>query len=65
MDLHDEPGQVPVFDLPGGGLTFDGLVVGGRRHFQDPAGHRDGEPVRGQFLDQPDHCFGRMFSRAK
>ena len=22
-------------------------------------------PVRGQLLDQPDHCFGRMFSRAK
>lgn len=65
MDLHDQPGQLPILELACGWRATDRLVVGRRCDLENPAGHRDGEPVHGQLLDQPDHCFGRTFSRAK
>ena len=35
------------------------LVEARPRDPQDPAGHRDGDAVRGELLDQPEHYFGR------
>jgi hypothetical protein len=34
-------------------------------HAKDPAGHRNGESVVGEFADQRENYFGRTFSRAK
>jgi hypothetical protein len=34
-------------------------------HAKDPAGHRNGEAVVGEFTDQREDYFGRTFSRAK
>ncbi len=41
------------------------LVVARGRDIQDPARHRDGEPVGGKLTNEPEACFGRTFSRAK
>lgn len=41
------------------------VVVAGRRDLQEPAGHRDGDAVCGELLDQPEPYFGSTFSLAK
>jgi hypothetical protein len=41
------------------------LVVAGTGYAEQPAGHRDVDTVGGEFVDQPERYFGRMFSLAK
>lgn len=64
VNVHDQPGQVPVSDLPRGRLTLSRLVIRRRSDVQHPAGH-DGETPGGWFTDQEGHFFGGMFSLAK
>ncbi len=45
--------------------SFDEIIVHCWCDVQIRAGHRDGEPVGGEFTDQPEPYFGRMFSGAK
>ena len=57
MDLHDQPGQFAILEFTRGWLALDRLVADRSGDLEDPAGHRDREPVRGQFLGRPDRCF--------
>lgn len=41
------------------------VVEAGGRDVQEPAGHRDGNTLRGELLDQPEPHFGGTFSLAK
>src|SRR5687767_11242937 len=41
------------------------FVVALASHVQHPTGHRDVEPVVGEFTDQREDYFGRTFSRVK
>lgn len=65
MDISDAVGQHRIHVISVGRWAVSPLVEPGPRHLEDPAGHRDGKPVYGQFVDQPEPYFGRMFSRAK
>lgn len=65
MDVGDGLDQVRVGDRAVTGWAVAPLVEPGRGYAQDPAGHRDGDPVSGHFMDQPEHYFGRTFSLAK
>ncbi len=65
VDGDDGVGQLRVITVTRAGRPVAPFVEARGRHTQDPAGHRDGEPIGGQFLDQPEPYFGRMFSRAK
>lgn len=47
------------------GHALEPVVVARALDAQDPAGHRDIEPVIGQLLDQPEPYFGSTFSLAK
>ena len=57
--------QLRVIAVTGAGRPAAPFVKARGRDLQDPAGHRDREPVGGKLLDQPEPYFGRMFSRAK
>ncbi len=46
-----------VGDRAGAGRAVAPRVEPRRGHAQDPAGHRDENPVSGQFMDQPEHPF--------
>ena len=65
VNLHDRLGQRCILDGSRRRRTLDRLIEGRGRDLEHPAGHRDREPGLSKLLDQPDHGFGRMFSRAK
>ena len=65
MDLDDHIEQVGVLQVTVRGRSFGPLVVARRRDAQDPARHRDGEPVSGKLTNEPEPYFGSTFSRAK
>ena len=65
VDLDDRVQQVRVLDIARRRRTFEPLVVSRRRHAQDPARHRDGEPVSSKLTNEPEPYFGSTFSRAK
>src|SRR5438552_1159945 len=57
--------QLPVLRFPRRFRARCPVVVSRPRRFQHPAGHRDRDTVRGEFMDQRVDYFGRTFSRAK
>ena len=65
MDLDDRLHELLVSDLASRRGPAAPLVVAGSRDLKDPAGHRDGNPVSGEYVDQPEPYFGSTFSRAK
>ncbi len=65
VDLTDRLHQMGLFPRAIARRPRAPFVVARRRDVQDPAGHRDGDPVSGEFLDHRVDHFGRTFSRAK
>lgn len=65
VDLPDPGRQRIVGDLPRRGTSGTPAIEAGRGDLRHPAGHRDGHPVNGELLDQPELYFGSTFSRAK
>ena len=65
MNLDDRVQQIRVLDVAARGWPLGPLVVARGRDAQDPARHRDGEPVGGKLMNEPEPYFGRTFSRAK
>jgi hypothetical protein len=65
MDLDDRVQHIGVLDVAVRRWPFDPFVVARGRDTQDPARHRDGEPVSGKLTDEPESYFGSTFSRAK
>ena len=65
MDSSDRGRERRVSDRARRRRPSDPFVVARGRHPEEPAGHRDGNPVRGELLDQPEPYFGSTFSRAK
>jgi hypothetical protein len=65
MDAADRRRQLGIRDRPPGRRPCGPVVVAGGRDVQKPAGHRDGDTVRGELLDQPEPYFGSTFSLAK
>ena len=61
-DLVEEEGVGPV---PVRRRPRQPVVVAGAGDLENPAGHRDVDAVTAQLVDQPEHYFGRTFSRAK
>ena len=65
VDVHDRVGQIGVLKVPPRRCPVPPLIEPRPRDLEDPAGHRDVEPVAGKLLDQPEPYFGSTFSRAK
>ena len=65
VNAPDRGRQHRIRDGSRRGRSADPVVVAGGRDLQEPAGHRDGDPVGGELLDQPEPYFGSTFSRAK
>lgn len=65
VNLPDRRRQRLVRDRPQRWRTRCPLVVAGLRDVQEPAGHRNRNPVSGELLDQPEPYFWSTFSLAK
>jgi hypothetical protein len=52
-------------DTPAAAASLGRRVRGRAGYAEQPAGHRDVDPVVGEFVDQPERYFGRTFSLAK
>ncbi len=65
VHVVDRVHEVGLLEITVAGLAAQPFVVPRRRDLQHPAGHRDGNPVRGKLLDYREHYFGSTFSRAK
>ena len=65
MDLDNLVEQVGIVDVTATGWPVAPLVVTGGRDPQDPARHRNREPLGGELTDEPETYFGSTFSRAK
>jgi hypothetical protein len=65
VDFLDVFQQQLILLGAGGAEPGSPFVVALAAHTKDPAGHRDVEPVVGQFMDQRENYFGRTFSRSK
>ena len=65
MNLFDLFEQQFVILFPHGCRAVLPFVVARPGHAEQPAGHRDVDTVVGEFMDQPERYFGRMFSFAK
>lgn len=64
------PDAVPRQYLPGSPSSIVGRLTPSNASMRrtmsiKPAGHRDGDTVCGELLDQPEPYFGSTFSRAK
>ena len=65
VNLPDRRRERLISDRPRRRRARRPLVVAGLRDLQEPAGHRDGDTVSGELLDQPEPYFGSTFSLAK
>lgn len=65
VNLDDHVEQVGILKITVRRWPFSPLVVARGRDTQDPARHRDGEPVSGKLTNEPEPYFGSTFSRAK
>jgi hypothetical protein len=65
MNLFDLLEQQFVLLLPHRYRPVFEFVIARPGHAEQPAGHRDIDTIVGEFMDQPERYFGRMFSFAK
>ena len=65
VNLPDHRRERLISDRPWRRRARRPLVVAGLRDLQEPAGHRDGDTVSGELMDQPEPYFGSTFSLAK
>jgi hypothetical protein len=65
MDPLDVLEQQFVLLIAGRRSSFIPFVVAGARYSVNSAGHRDINTVVGEFMNQPERYFGRIFSFAK
>lgn len=65
VDAADRGRQRRIGDRSRGRPPGHPVVVTGGRDLQEPTGHRDGDTVRGELLDQPEPYFGSTFFLAK
>lgn len=65
VDVDDSVRQVGIGGVAVRQRSSPPLIEPRSGHSQHPAGHRDINPVVGEFLDQPERHFGRTFSLAK